>query len=118
MTDARCLFSCVPNGLIWYAVLAAVTDVANGDVVPTDSDAILNEARCLQSCIPAGMVPYALLVQISKITGGTGQSCLFCEDATDANGVPPCDCALWYRKDNGRVWYWDSGLATWIVLLN
>lgn len=106
--EAKCIYSCIPKGFIWYAVLAAITDVANGNIVPVDPDALIEEAKCLVCQIPEGMVPYAILVQVAKITGGGGSSCIFCEPSSDPSGTSPCSCAIWIRKDNGFVWYWES----------
>ena len=65
-------YQAIPQGMIWYAVLAALVDINNGDPVPTTAQGIIDEAQCLESCIPAGYVPYAILAQLANLTGGGG----------------------------------------------
>jgi|GEM_PF-2034991 len=112
---AKCSFQCIPPGMIWYAVLAALTDVANGDPVPTDTNEIIDEARCLSQCIPAGFLPYAILAAVSNISGGgTGGSGVEC-GAADPAAAPSGSCGLYYRTDNGNLWFWDG--AAWQAMI-
>jgi hypothetical protein len=64
--DAKCLECKIPPGMVPYATLAVLLDLANGDTPPTDPDEIMAEASCL-TCIPAGMVPYAILETIRNL---------------------------------------------------
>lgn len=114
---AKCSFQCIPPGMIWYAVLAALSDVANGDPVPTDTNEIIDEARCLSQCIPAGFLPYAILAAVSGIStggGGGGSGSVLC-GAADPVAAPTGTCGLYYRTDNGSLWKWNG--AAWEALI-
>jgi hypothetical protein len=50
--NARCIDSCIPDGLK-PAVLIYLAAVAAG-VDPTDTNALMRNARCIDSCIPDG----------------------------------------------------------------
>lgn len=112
---AKCSWCKIPPGMVWYAVLAALIDVGNGDTVPTDPDAIMEQARCLECTIPPGFVPYAILAAVSGISsGGTGGSGVGC-GAIDPVAAPGSACGLYYRTDNGNLWFWDG--AAWQAMI-
>src|SRR6266446_7007721 len=83
IADAKCDLSCLPPGLVSYAILAALIDVANGKAVP-DATTLASEANCLMCVLSPGMVPYAILQAIRNLTsGGGGLSGVTC-----GSGVP------------------------------
>lgn len=113
ITAARCTFCNIPPGLIWYAILAALIDIANGDPVPTDTDELLNEARCLQSCIPHGLLPYTLLAAIEALSSGGGLGTQQVFEGRDP--APPDDVtkpAVNYPIGGGALTQWDG--ANWV----
>lgn len=117
LDDAKCDISQIDRGLIWYAVLAALLDVANGDPVPTDPDTLMAEAACLASQIDAGLVPYAILQAVSGITGGGGGATQVFS-GNYGGGVPPVfpgtSAALAYDLDAPyQIWHWNAGTASW-----
>lgn len=107
VTASECDFCQIPEGMIWYAILAALIDVENGDPVPTDNTTLLEEASCLACGIPEGMVPYAILNAVRAITSG---------NVTCGNGVPgPApvgSCGLYYDKLTQVIYQWDG--AGWV----
>jgi hypothetical protein len=112
--DAVCLQCKIPPGMVWYAVLAALVDITNGDPVPTDAEELMDEARCLYSCIPVGYVPYAILGAISGLSGG-GSGLL--EVYQDRDPLPPNDPtkgALNYPLGGGILTQWDILSQTWV----
>jgi len=60
-----------------------------------------------------------LLCEILHAGGGGGQSCLTCSIDTDPVDPPLCDCAIHYRKDISKFWYWDAETAggTWFPFI-
>ncbi|SRR6266542_3304801 len=72
IAQATCTWCVIPAGLINYAILAALIDVANGVPVSSDPQVIIDQARCLECVIPQGFVGYAILAAVSNITGGGG----------------------------------------------
>jgi hypothetical protein len=113
---AKCSWCKIPPGMIWYAVLAALIDVGNGDTVSTDPNVIMDEARCLECAIPAGYLPYAILAAISNITGGGGGGTggVTCGVA-DPVAAPANACTLFYRTDTGTLWMWNG--SAWVNLI-
>ncbi len=67
VTAASCDFCTIPQGLIWFAVLAALIDKGNGNPVPTDPNDLIEEAKCLSCTIPEGLLPYAILQAITDL---------------------------------------------------
>src|SRR5207248_11559434 len=58
----------------YYAILAALIHVGNGESVP-DATTLASESNCLMCVIAPGMVPYAIIAAIRGIsTGGGGGS--------------------------------------------
>ena len=110
---ATCDFCKIPPGMIWYAVLAGLIDVGNGDPVPTDTNALMEEATCLFQCIPAGYLPYAILAAVSNISGGGGggtQQVYRNEPIPDDPTLP----ALSFPSGGGTLTQWDPDLAAWV----
>lgn len=58
-----------------------------------------------------------LLCEILHAGGGGGQSCLLCSVASDPVDAPTCDCAIYYRKDISKFWYWDAEALTWFPFI-
>lgn len=58
-----------------------------------------------------------LLCEILQAGGGGGQSCLTCSVASDPVDAPTCDCAIHYRKDISKFWYWDAEALTWFPFI-
>jgi len=108
---AKCSFQCIPPGMIWYAVLAALSDVANGDPVPTDTNEIIDEARCLSQCIPPGFLPYAILAAVSNISGGGGGGAAGAIPCTIGIPVaaPSSSCALAIDSNDGTIYEYYNG---------
>src|ERR1041384_5520300 len=100
LADAKCDLSCLPPGLVWYAILAALIDVSNGVAVP-DASTLASEANCLLCVIPPGAVPYAMLQAIRGISGGGGGGGggnVLC-GTSDPSAAPSGTCSLYYRTD-------------------
>ena len=115
LDDLKCNFCVIPPGLIQYAILAALVDVANGDPVPSDPQELIDEARCLECTIPPGLVPYAMLSAISNISGGGGGGAQ--EVYIGRDPLPPDDPtkpALSFPSGGGTLTQWDVGSASWV----
>lgn len=67
VTAAECEFCTIPQGLIWYVILAALIDKGNGAEVPTDTQELIAEARCLECVIPSGLLPYTILEAVRDL---------------------------------------------------
>jgi hypothetical protein len=117
VTQAQCFACEIPTGLIWYAVLAAYLDIANGDPVPATAQEIVSEARCLQNCIPTGYLPYAILAAI--VNGGVGGASQIYEYTPPGPpGFNPTDItktAIAYDPAGIAASYnWNITLAIWV----
>ena len=111
-----CELDCYPPGTVWYAILAALIDISNGDPVPTDTNELIAEATCLINCIPPGLVPYQILTALRGISsGGTGGSTqVFTGAAPPAAPTDPTKAAVFYPTGGGALLQWDIGGAAWV----
>jgi hypothetical protein len=110
-----CEFNCIPPGAIWYAILAALIDISNGDDVPTDVNTLMSEAACLENCIPPGLVPYQILTAIMGLSGSTGGGTIQVYIGRDP--APPDDptkAAVSYPAGGGSLSQWNVGTAAWV----
>ena len=111
-----CQFHCIPPGAIWYAILAALIDISNGDDVPTDVNELLDQARCLENCIPPGLVPYQILTALMGLSGGTGGGTIqvYTGAAPPAAPTDPTKAAVFYPTGGGSLQQFDLGSGTWV----
>ena len=58
--DAAQPWCCVPTGDLWYAVLAALIDVGEGNPVPATNE-LLAQVACLKCAVQSGDLPLLLL---------------------------------------------------------
>lgn len=107
----------ISPGLAPYAVLTALIDVSTGNPVPDTTQALLAEANCLTCLVPMGLVPALMIQAIRLIPSSGGQSCLTCSVDTDPVDPPTCSCAIHYRKDISKFWYWDAEQVTWFPFI-
>jgi hypothetical protein len=114
IADATCDMSCLPPGLVMYAILAALIDVGNGLPVP-DAQTLASEANCLLCYLSPGMVPYAILQAIRGISSGGGGSGGVTCGAADPVAAPSGTCGLYYRTNDGSLWKWNG--AAWGQIL-
>lgn len=97
-------------------LLCAIID---GQTMACDVQTLVDAAKCIENCVPAGMmasVEIYLLCQIanSGIGGGGSSSGVTC-GTVDPSAGPSGSCALYYRKDTGRVWVWDG--SAWQIVI-
>ena len=112
--DAAQPWCCIPQGDLWYGVLAALTAVGNGDPMPTAQE-LMDDIACLKCSIQSGDVPLLIIGAVSSITaGGGGTGGVTC-GAADPVAAPANACTLYYRTDNGSLWKWNG--AAWEALL-
>ncbi len=109
--DAAQPWCCVPQGDLWFAVLAALIDVGNGDPVPSTND-LLAQVACLKCAVQSGDLPLLILGAVAGITGGGGSG----GGVTCGNGVPVAaptgSCGLYYDKLTNIIYQWDG--AAWV----
>jgi len=95
---------------------------ANDPMADCTSQALLDAGKCY-ACLGPGqlqIIQTQLLCEILQAGGGGGSSCLLCSPTADPVDPPECPCALYYRKDNGRFWYWEADPPNgpnWILFL-
>jgi len=106
---------CVPTGDLYYAILAALIDVGEGNPVP-DTNELLAQIACLKCAVQPGDVPLLILGAVSNITGGGGGGTggVTCSTANPV-AAPTNSCTLHYRTDNGALFAWNG--AAWITLI-
>lgn len=105
--------------LVKTALLCQILQNSN-PVATCDAQTLLNSAKCLECLTTAqlALIQTQLLCEIlgsGGVGGGTGS--VLCSQASDPVTAPTGDCGLFYRRDNGNLWYWDSVLAQWILLI-
>ena len=113
LNDATCEICKIPPGLVFYAILAALNDLANGQTVPTDPQTLINEANCFLCLVPPGAVPYAILQAIMNLSasgggGGGGTSGVTCGVGAPV-AVPASGCALYINTTDGTLFMYYSG---------
>lgn len=66
---AKCDLCTIPEGMIWYAVLAGLMDKGTGGSgsLPTNINDLMDEAKCLSCVIPEGLLPYAILEAVRNL---------------------------------------------------
>lgn len=106
-TASQC-YECIPPGLQLGVLIYEFAIIAG---MATDPQTLMTAAKCME-CIPQGQQMPVLISLADKIaSGGTGSSCLLC-GSVDPVAIPACTCAIYYRPDTGKFWYWDGvGLA-------
>lgn len=72
LNDARCLECSLAPGMVWFAILAAIDDLANGRPVPTDAQTLMDEASCFICKLHPAAVPYAILQALVNLSTGGG----------------------------------------------
>lgn len=119
ITDAQCLFPCIPPGLAPFIKLALLCGIANGTTMDCTAQNLINQAACLQRCIPRGMcdaIEIYLLCQIaSSGTGGGGSSSGLTCGLVAPTTAPTGTCGLYINTATGSLYYWDG--AAWQVLI-
>lgn len=121
LLDTANCFSCLTEpqlSLIKASLLCQILKLSN-PMANCDPQSLLDSAKCFEC-----LTPYQLHVVVTQLlceilnAGGTGGSgCLLCSQSTNPVNTPACDCALFYRRDNGNMWFWDSTLGQWILLI-
>lgn len=90
----------------------AVNPMANCDV-----QALMSDASCF-SCLTSfqlSVIQTQLLCEILN-GGGSGAACIECGAAAPVDPAG-CDCSLYYNTTTASMYYWDSALAQWVLLL-
>lgn len=83
----------------------------------TSVQALLDSAQCFACLTPfqLALVRTELLSEILNV--GMTLGCVQCSADSDPVDAPPCDCAIFYRRDNGDMWYWDPDDAEWVITM-
>ena len=111
------------RGMVQYAALAAMFDIANGIAVPATTQELITEAKCLLSCVPPGLVPYLqvlLLRQISQ-SGGAGPAIPCCNAGVGSpEGVVTANPGAIYT-DTSNAWFYvkltGAGSTGWNAIV-
>lgn len=117
---AKC-FSCLSPyqlALIQTSLLCQILQNSN-PVATCDIQSLTNSAKCFWGVAPGqlAIIQTQLLCEILNAGGASGSGCLLCSQASNPVDAPACDCALFYRRDTGTMWYWDAVLAQWVMLI-
>lgn len=67
VTAAKCDICNFSEGMVWFAIAAALIDKANGSPVPSDPSALMEEAKCLECMVTPGLLPYVILEAIRTL---------------------------------------------------
>lgn len=118
LETANC-FSCMTEpqlSLIKVGLLCQILQNAN-PMASCDPQSLLDSARCFEC-----LTPYQLHIIVTQLLceilhAGSGSGCLLCSQSSDPVDAPECDCAIFYRRDNGNFWYWDATLVDWVLYI-
>jgi len=106
--DAAQPWCCVPTGDLWYAVLAALIDVGEGNPVPATNE-LLTQVACLKCAVQSGDLPLLLLGAVSGITGGgSGGSGVTCGSGPPV-AAPSGTCGIYIDTDDGTTYKYYLG---------
>lgn len=112
IADAKCDLSCLPPGLVWYAILAALIDVGNGNPVP-DATTLAAEANCLICYLSPGMLPYAILQAIRNVSSGGGVGGGITSGSGAPVAAPASSPALYIDETTGTIYSYYGSPGSW-----
>lgn len=120
LLDSANCFACLTGpqlAIIQTRLLCQILQVHSTTPVTCDVQTLLNNAACFWGLTgpQLAVIQTQLLCEILDVGASTG--CLLCSAASDPVAAPACDCSLFYRRDNGTMWYWDAGSASWVPLI-
>lgn len=115
INEIPCDLCYMSPGLVQYAVLAAMLDIANGDPVPADTQALISEANCLLCLVPPGLVPYLQIQALRDISSGIGTSCCHVGAGPPAAALGSSGNVYW--DTTNRDFYVKDG-ATWTLIVD
>lgn len=118
LAGANCDLCNMPPGLVWYCVLAALLDAANGGTVP-DAQTLVSEANCLLCVIPPGAVPYAMIQAIRSLNtaAGTGGPGIVGVGSPEGVQTAPVGTS-YFDSSTNSFWYKRTGTGNtgWVQL--
>jgi hypothetical protein len=113
---ARCFVCLSPTQaqVIRIRLLCAIA--TSTPMAACDPNTLLEAANCLMCLSPGQLqaIEISLLCQIAGGSGGGGGTGITC-GIVDPVAAPTGSCGLYYRTDNGGVWYWSG--AAWVQLI-
>ncbi len=122
LLEASNCLSCLTGpqlAIIQIKLLCQILQTHQATPVACDPQTLLNSAACFWGLTTPqlAVIQTQLLCEILSAGGAGGVGCLLCSANADPVVAPVCDCALFYRRDNGTMWYWDTGTGTWVPLI-
>lgn len=116
--DAAQPWCCVPQGDLWFGVLAALIAVGNGDTMPTAQE-LMDDIACLKCAVQPGDVPLLIIGAAANITdGGGGGGGL--SGSGSPEGVVTANPGTTYWDTTGQsLWVKDTGTGNtgWVQLI-
>lgn len=81
-----------------------------------DPHDLLNNGKCFTCLSPyqIQVIQTQLLCEILVRGGHSQDTCLSC-GTTDPTDPATCDCSIYYNKNTGEFWYWDSDGEVWVA---
>jgi hypothetical protein len=82
-----------------------------------DPQPLMDEAKCFMCFSQTQLLAISVRLLCLILAGGGGGAGTGCVECGDVNPTiaPSSGCCLYYRRDNGAVWFWNS--AAWIPLI-
>lgn len=107
--NARCVFTCLPEGLQLPVLITLFAQIAGVNPDPTQ---LAENARCIATCVPPGMLLPILVTLAAQIASG-GQ-------LLQGNGAPgalvpadPTQMALYVDLQTGLMYTWNTTTQAW-----
>jgi hypothetical protein len=108
LAAANCDICYMSPGSVWYAIIAALIHIENGEPVP-DAQTLISEIGCLECVISPGMIPYAILQALRGISTGGGVGGSVACGAGAPVAAPSGTCALYIDTNTGALYSYYSG---------
>lgn len=112
-----CQFNCLSGKMLAAIRIRLLCAIVDKETMACDAQTLIDNAKCIESCVPNGMmaaIEIYLLCQIATNTASGASGSTLCGVA-DPITAPTTTCAIYYRTDNGAVWYWSG--SAWIQLI-
>jgi len=115
---AKC-FGCLTQdqlNLVSTSLLCQILQI-NNPMASCDAQTLLNDAKCFGCLTPFQLATVRTQLLCEILNVGILQTCVQCSASSDPVDAPACECALFYRRDNGNMWYWDADDAEWVITM-
>jgi len=124
LDDAKCFACLTPYQLMQVTVSLLCKILQEYNPMATcDPNTLIADAKCFDCLLPyqLQLVTVQLLCEIKNTIndsgGGSGTGCVLCGDTDPREAPEDCECAVYYDRATGRLWYWNDTTTAWVLLI-